>query len=115
MNHIARVTISVTLLALLIALPGWAADLIMKVDKEKKVAAITNTLSIPVTLLYMVGPDKMNLPLFARMEAKETVEVPIRFTVPKTIDHATCEIKAPPAGFNKPGDGRVYFLTVAIQ
>ena len=115
MRLIPRLTSAVALLVLLVALPGWAADLTLKVDKEKKVAAVTNTLTIPVTMLYLVGLDKRNLPLFARMGPKETVEVPLRFAMPKTVDHATCEIKEPPEGFKKPADGHFYHLTVAIQ
>ena len=111
-----RLISSILILAIaLIALPASAAELILKVDKEKKQVAVTNTLPFQVVLLSLVGPDKRRLPLFAKLESKATVEVPLRFTMPATIDHATCEIHSPPEGFRKPDDNRNYSFSVSLQ
>jgi len=100
---------------LLTALPARAADLLVKVDKDNKVAVVTNTLPTRVTMLFLVGAEnKRRLPLHAILDKGATVKIPLRFAVPESIDFATCEIATPPKGYEK-GDDGYYHLSVELQ
>jgi hypothetical protein len=88
----AKAVLGVAVLYLLSATPTLAADLILKVDKQKNTVAVTNTLSTKVTLLHLVGTDHMNLPLYAQLDKGATVNVPLRFVMPAAVASAACEV-----------------------
>jgi hypothetical protein len=105
---------AIPVIVLLLALPVLAADLNLKVDKDKKTVAVTNMLPTKVVMLYLVDPDKKFLPLYAQLAKGATVTVPLRFVMPKEIESATCEIVDPPKGYER-GDDNHYHLTVELQ
>ena len=74
-----KAVLGVAVLYLLSALPTLAADLILKVDNNKRTVAITNTLPTQVTMLYLRSLDERNLALFAHLDKGATVNVPLRF------------------------------------
>lgn len=90
-----------------------AADITIKVDKEKKIADISSSLATEVTLLYLVSNDQRRLPLFGRIERGKSVKVPLRFTVPQSVSYGTCEITDPPKEYQQEDD-RYYHLSVEI-
>lgn len=90
-----------------------AADLAITVDKDKKVATITSSLSTNVTLLFLVSEDDRRLPLFSKLAPGKASQAPLRFVMPEKLSHAVCEIADAPAGYEKDRDN-YYHLTVDI-
>ncbi len=88
----AKAVLGAAVLYMLSALPATAADLILKVDSQKKTVAVTNTLPGKVTMLYLEGPDNSNLPIFAQLDKGATVNVPLRFTMPSHVGNAVCDV-----------------------
>jgi len=88
-----KTVLGVAVLSLLSSIPALAADLILNVDSSKRAVAITNTLPTAVTLLYLEGLDRNNLPLHARIEKGATVNAPLRFVMPASVGQAVGEVE----------------------
>ncbi len=78
--------------ALTLALPALAADLVLTVNPQTNMVAVTNTLSTKVTMLYLKSLEDTNLPLFANLEQGATVNVPLHFVMPNVVATAVCDV-----------------------
>lgn len=92
---------------------AFAADVTVKVDKEKNLAVVTSSLPTDVTLLFLVGPGNRRLPLYGKMAPGKSIEIPLRYVMPKAVSYAACEIPDPPKGYEKELDN-YYHLSVDI-
>lgn len=91
-NTISKAILGTAFLGVLSVSLATAADLVLKVNAANNTVAVTNMLPAKVTMLFLKGPDNMNLPVFAQLDQGATVNVPLRFVMPEGVTTAVADV-----------------------
>jgi hypothetical protein len=91
-----------------------AADLTVKFDKAKQIAAITNNVAANVSVVYFVGDDGRLYDITTKIAKGATANVAMRHGIPDRVAEAVCSMSNPPLNFPRSADGS-YHLSVLTQ
>jgi len=101
---------SALLLAIIFAIPAFAADLRVSVNSSEQTLTITNLLDSDISLLYLKAGEE-TFHAFGQIAAQQSIVVRSTKAIPAGLDSATARADGGIAG-KQADEGGLYTLTV---